>query len=549
MVQPSADDTFIVHGAPAPEDLTLGARSLGELFLKVLRKTPNAVALVDGVTGREYTYAEVLKCSCLLAGYLKDHNIKRGDVVAIVAENRSEYPITIIALLLVGASVALFNPSYTARELVHALNVAGPKMIFFSSLARSALLQASRSVKQSFNVISYDALERGTTYGQCLQRSSTRYTTDSFQPDPVDIADEVAIIVMSSGTTGLPKGVLITHRNVMATMANVRGALEKGLPLHCSLDVLPWFHVAGGLSMVSWLGANLTVVYLPRFDPHTYLRCIERYRPSFLNMVPPIVVFLAKHPAVAEYDLSSVQTIACGAAPLSREVEALISARLPNIRIRQGYGMSETTQAITFYDGDTLKPGSIGKVRAGQSGKVVDPDTGRALGPDQHGELCFKGTLIMKGYIGGERVIDADGWLHTGDIGYYDADGDFFIVDRLKELIKYKAFQVAPAELEALLLSHPGVKDCAVVGKTDERVGELPTAFVVRAEGTSVTETQLMQYVEARVSNEKRLRGGVTFVEEIPKTASVHSTRRKNMYYVGFLARCKKLCQTGYEVV
>uniref|UniRef100_A0A1Y9IVT1 Luciferin 4-monooxygenase n=1 Tax=Anopheles minimus TaxID=112268 RepID=A0A1Y9IVT1_9DIPT len=526
MEQPAADDTFIVRGAPAPEDLTLGSRSLGELFLQVLRKTPTSVALVDGVTGKEYSYAEVLKCVCQLAGYLKDHNIKRGDVVAIVAENRSEYPITIIALLVAGATVALFNPSYTSRELVHALNVAGPKLVFVSSLASNALLKASRSVKHGFNVISYDALERATTFGQCLQRSGKHYTADSLHSDPVDIADEVAIIVMSSGTTGLPKGVLITHRNVMATMANVRGALEKGLPLHCSLDVLPWFHVAGGMSMLSWLGANLTVVYLPRFEPRIYLRCIERYRPSFLNMVPPIVVFLAKHPAVPEYDLSSVQTIACGAAPLSREVEQLIFARLPSIRIRQGYGMSETTQAITFYDGDTPKPGSIGKVRAGQLGKVVDPDTGRALGPDQHGELCFKGTLIMKGYIGGERVIDADGWLHTGDIGYYDADGDFFIVDRLKELIKYKAFQVAPAELEALLLSHPGVKDCAVVGKTDERVGELPTAFVVRAEGSTVSETELIRHVEERVSNEKRLRGGVRFVEEIPKTASGKILRR-----------------------
>uniref|UniRef100_A0A182KEW5 Luciferin 4-monooxygenase n=1 Tax=Anopheles christyi TaxID=43041 RepID=A0A182KEW5_9DIPT len=528
MQQPTAaDESLIVRGPPAPADLTLGCHALGELFLKVLQKTPHSVALVDGVTGREYSYNDVLQFALQLAAYLHDHSVQRGNVVAIVAENRYEYPVTIIALLLVGATVALFNPSYTSRELVHALNVAQPKHVFVSSLARGSLLKASQSAKQPLlNVISYDALERGTTFAQCLQRSSKRFTVQSFQPAPVNIAEEVAIIVMSSGTTGLPKGVLITHRNVMATMANVRDALDKGLSLHCSLDVLPWFHVAGGLSMISWLGANLTVVYLPRFDPRSYLRCIERYRPSFLNMVPPIVVFLAKHPAVLEYDLSSVQTIACGAAPLSREVEQLIGERLPGIRIRQGYGMSETTQAITFHDRETLKPGSIGTIRAGQMGKVVDIETGRTLGPNQQGELCFKGTLIMKGYIGGERVIDADGWLHTGDIGYYDDDGDFFIVDRLKELIKYKAFQVAPAELEAVLLTHPAVKDCAVVGKADERAGELPVAFVVRADGTPVTETQLIRHVDEKVSNEKRLRGGVRFVEEIPKTASGKILRR-----------------------
>ncbi|XP_040151416.1 4-coumarate--CoA ligase 1-like [Anopheles arabiensis] len=523
----AADESFIVRGPPAPADLTLGAHSLGQLFLKVLQKTPHSVALVDGVTGREYSYHEVLQIALQLAAYLHDHNIQRGDVVAIVAENRYEYPVTVIALFLVGATVALFNPSYTTRELVHALNVARPKLVFVSSLARGSLLKASQTVKQPLlNVISYDALERGTSFAHCLQRSSKRFSVASIQPMSVEIAEEVAIIVMSSGTTGLPKGVLITHRNVMATMANVRDALDKGLSLHCSLDVLPWFHVAGGISMLSWLGANLTVVYLPRFEPRTYLRCIERYRPSFLNMVPPIVVFLAKHPAVLEYDLTSVQTIACGAAPLSREVEQLINERLSGIRIRQGYGMSETTQAITFYDRDTLKPGSIGTVRAGQMGKVVDVETGRALGPNQQGELCFKGSLIMKGYIGAERVIDADGWLHTGDIGYYDSDGDFFIVDRLKELIKYKAFQVPPAELEAVLLTNPGVKDCAVVGKADERAGELPLAFVVPTEGIPVTEEQLIQYVDERVSNEKRLRGGVRFVEEIPKTASGKILRR-----------------------
>uniref|UniRef100_A0A182QSE0 Luciferin 4-monooxygenase n=1 Tax=Anopheles farauti TaxID=69004 RepID=A0A182QSE0_9DIPT len=521
-----ADVANIVCGAPAPEDLTLGSRSLGELFLKVLRNAPNNVALVDGVTGTEYTYAVLLERILHLAAYLQEHGIQRGDVVAIVSENRHEYPTTIIALLLTGATVALFNPSYTARELAHALNVARPRLVFVSSLARRSLMQASRSVKHNFNVISYDAVERGTTYSSCLKRTSKRFTADSVHPVPVDIANEVAIIVMSSGTTGLPKGVLITHRNVMSTMANVRDALEKGLSLHCSLDVLPWFHVAGGIAILNWLGANLTVVYLSRFEPRTYLRCIERYKPNFLNVVPPIAVFLAKHPAVPEYNLSSVQTIACGAAPLSREVEELIYARLPGLRIRQGYGMSETTQAITFFDGETPKPGSIGKVRAGQQGKVIDLETGRALGPHQHGELCFKGSLIMKGYIGGEQVIDADGWLHTGDVGYYDSEGDFYIVDRLKELIKYKAFQVAPAELEALLLAHPGVKDCAVIGVPDERAGELPMAFVVRAEHSNATEQQLIRHVEERVSNEKRLRGGIRFIEEIPKTASGKILRR-----------------------
>uniref|UniRef100_A0A182JKD8 Luciferin 4-monooxygenase n=1 Tax=Anopheles atroparvus TaxID=41427 RepID=A0A182JKD8_ANOAO len=402
-------------------------------------------------------------------------------------------------------------------------------MVFVSDGARVSLLQAIRSARQLTSVICFDVVERSNTFADCLRRSSRRFAAHSFRPDPVDVSSQVAVIVMSSGTTGLPKGVLITQGNVMATMANLRAVIEMGLELRINVDVLPWFHVAGGIAMLNYLSPDVRTIFLPKFEPRTYLRCIATFRPNFLHIVPPIAVFLAKHPLVDEFDLSSLEIIACGAAPLSKEVEELIYARLkvPGLRIRQGYGMSETTQAITYYDGEAIKPGSIGKVRPGQLAKVIDPETSRALGPNQRGELCFKGSLIMKGYIGQQGTgVDPDGWLHTGDIGYYDADGDFYIVDRLKELIKYNGFQVAPAELEALLLSHPAVKDAAVVGIPDERNGELPVAFVVRADGPEVSERELIAFVDGKVSNEKRLRGGVRFVGEIPKTNSGKILRR-----------------------
>ncbi|XP_035774718.1 luciferin 4-monooxygenase-like [Anopheles albimanus] len=524
------DERHIVRGPPAPEDLTLGTRSVGELFLKVFRQSPTRVAIIDGVTGREHTYGELLERSLQLAAYLHDHGVGTGDVVAIVSENRVEYPITIVALFLIGSSAALFNPGYTSRELTHALTITQPKLVFVSAQARGALYRACRSTKHLTSIINYDAYDRSTSYADCLRRSSRSFRAPSFMPAPVaDLAGAVALIVLSSGTTGLPKGVLISQANVMATLANFRYAMEKQGPADRSfVEILPWYHVAGGILMLSVLSANLRKVALAKFEPRTYLRCVERYRPTVLNIVPPIAVFLAKHPMVDEYDLSSVEMITCGAAPLSKEVEELIYARLgtPGLRIRQGYGMSETTQAITFYDSDQPKPGTIGGLRPGQLGKVIDPDTGRALGPHQRGELCFKGSLIMKGYIGAESPIDADGWLHTGDIGYYDEDQDFFIVDRLKELIKYKAFQVPPAELEAVLLSHPEVKDAAVIGVPDDRAGELPRAYVVRKEDSNVSPQELIAFVEQKVSSEKRLRGGLQFIGEIPKTASGKILRR-----------------------
>lgn len=255
----------------------------------------------------------------------------------------------------------------------------------------------------------------------------------------------------------------------------------------------------------------------------------QKYRVMVAFMVPPLMVFLAKHPIVDKYDLSSLVMLLSGAAPLSKETEDAIKARIGIPTIRQGYGLSEATLSLTTQSDDKCKPGSVGVLRKGLYAKVIDPETGNSLGANQRGELCFKGNCIMKGYIGDKKSTDAmieNGWLHTGDIGFFDDDLEFFIVDRIKELIKYKAFQVPPAEIEALLLTHQKVKDVAVVGKPDELAGELPFAFVVKQEGADLTEQDVMDFVASNASSPKKLRGGVKFVNEIPKNASGKILRR-----------------------
>lgn len=264
-------------------------------------------------------------------------------------------------------------------------------------------------------------------------------------------------------------------------------------------------------------------------------------------MVPPLMVFLAKHPIVEKYDLSSLMVLLCGAAPLSKETEDQIKARYIRSSawkkgskiyyiyrigipiIRQGYGLSESTLSLLVQTDELCKPGSVGALKKGLYAKVIDPDTGKVLGPNQRGELCFKGDCIMKGYIGDAKstqTVIQDGWLHTGDIGYYDDDFEFFIVDRIKELIKYKAFQVPPAEIESLLLTHPKIKDAAVIGKPDEAAGELPMAFVVKQANVQLSEEDVIQYVAKSASPAKRLRGGVRFVDDIPKNPSGKILRR-----------------------
>jgi len=285
------------------------------------------------------------------------------------------------------------------------------------------------------------------------------------------------------------------------------------------------------MSMVMVAMTRDTVsIFLPRFEEEAFLRAIEKYKINSVTAVPPVLVFLAKSLLVDKYDLSSVKNIGSGAAALSKDIEDQVCKRLGgNITIRQGYGMSETTLA-TLASRTEVKSGSVGVVLRGVYAKVID-ENGKSLGPNQRGELCFKGNVIMKGYINDPKAtnatIDKNGWLHSGDIGYYDEDKFFFVVDRLKELIKYKAFQVPPAEIEGLLLTHPKIKDSGVIGIPDEVSGELPYAFVVKQPGVSLTEQEVIHFVAENASSAKRLRGGVKFVDEIPRNPSGKLLRRE----------------------
>ncbi|XP_055590274.1 luciferin 4-monooxygenase-like [Uranotaenia lowii] len=524
-----SNDPNIIYGGPLQLDFDRGCRSLGELILKEFSKRLEKVALINGVTSVQLSYGGILEQSLALASYLREMGIAPNDVVAIISENRFEYPVTVFALMYLGTTAALFNPGYSVNELEHCLKLTKPKVVIVSAQPYLALQKAVKNIKLASKIIHFDSSDHELTFQKCLENSNRQLELGKFVPNAVDIANQVALIVMSSGTTGLPKGVQITQSNMMTTFSYTRTFLDKiGSTTEdmISVEVTPWFHVAGGVTMLNWLINGMRLVFLPKYHPRSYLRCIQQYRPNMLNLVPPIAVFLAKNPMVDHYDLSSVKTIISGAAPLSREVEDLIRSRLKITSIRQAYGLSETTLAILVQMDAENKPGSVGRVRPGQWVKVVDPDTGRTLGPYQRGELCFKGTLIMKGYLGLKDAVDKNGWFRTGDVGYYDDEKDFYIVDRLKELIKYNAYQVPPAELEAILLSHPKVKDAAVIGVPDERVGELATAFVVSAEGASVDPLEIVKFVDGQVSEQKRLHGGVRLIDEIPKTASGKILRR-----------------------
>jgi acyl-CoA synthetase (AMP-forming)/AMP-acid ligase II len=328
---------------------------------------------------------------------------------------------------------------------------------------------------------------------------------------------------------------MLTHRNIIANIVQCEGITNYRLVNveDRVIGLLPFFHIYGMVVVMNMtLVAGATIVTMPRFDLVQFLELIQKYRITKTNLVPPVLVGLAKHPIVDKYDLSSIVEFFSGAAPLSQELAAEVSRRIHGCSVVQGYGLTETSPVTHVYNrsmSKTERLGSVGPAVPNTENLVVDPDSGSPLGINQRGEIWTRGPQVMKGYLNNPKstkiTIDENGWLHTGDIGYVDEDGNFYIVDRLKELIKYKGYQVAPAELEALLLTHPAIADAAVIPVADEEAGEIPKAFVVKKAGKELGEEELMSWVSEHVSPQKKIRK-VEFIDAIPKSLSGKILRR-----------------------
>ena len=507
----------IAETPPAPE---IPDVDLATFTLSRAAELGDKPALIDGPSGREISFADFAARVEALAGALAARGVGHGDVVAIYMPNLPEYAVIFHGVMRANATNTTANPLYTAGELGHQLTDSGAKMIFtiqpFLETAKAAAEHAGIT-----DIVVVGEAEGGEpTLADLLGEGS----------DPpeiaIDPASDLAVLPYSSGTTGLPKGVMLTHRNLIANVLQIDEEF-KITEDDVLIGVLPFFHIYGQTVIMN-LGIRngATVVTMPRFDLDQFLALIEQHRVTLANVVPPIALALAKHPAIDGADLSSLRLIMSGAAPLGAELSEAVAKRL-DVPTIQGYGMTETSPVthISPLEPERIKGGSIGLPLPGTESRVIDPET-REDGT--RGELLVRGPQVMAGYLNNEEAtrhtIDADGWLHTGDVAEIDEDGYYTIVDRLKELIKYKGFQVPPAELEAILITPPAVADCAVIGVPDEEAGELPKAFVVVS--GEVSDEEIMGYVAEKVSPQKKLRL-LERIEAIPKSASGKILRRQ----------------------
>ena len=448
-------------------------------------------ALIDGRTGRTLTYKQLVNAVDRTAAGLAARGFRKGDVFAIHCLNAPEYAVAFLAVAKLGGVSTMISPLFNQTELTVQLKDSGAVYLLTNSqFAETALAAAgAANVREVFVLSETDGAEGGGRGGRNFFLVLVEYQN----PAPeikINPREDIVALPYSSGTTGWPKGVMLTHYNLVAMLRQLETAdiLRREDRAIC---VVPCYHLYGIHCVMNLaLRAGATVVTLPQFDLEEFLRAVQDYEINILPVVPPIVLVLSQSPLVDRFDLSKLKTMHCGAAPLSVDVANSACKRL-GVNISYGYGMTELSPLshLTYRKANVQKPESTGYCLPNTLCKIVDVDSKIELGPGAEGEVCVRGPQVMKGYLNQPEataeLIDSEGWLHTGDIGYADEDGALFIVDRLKELIKYKGRQVAPAELEAVLLSHPAIADAAVIPSPDDEAGEIPVALVVLKEKAS----------------------------------------------------------------
>ncbi|KAM0756337.1 acetyl-CoA synthetase-like protein [Meredithblackwellia eburnea MCA 4105] len=510
---------------------------------------PNKVIIIDGNGTRRLTHADYCNDIKAAASGLRNlfSTLERGDIVAIVSTNTLDMPSLAIGVTGAGCVPAMINPAATPPELVHSFNLVeplGPKVMFVHPNLIDGVRKAIKLANYKRTPIIVSMLpSRATQYTladvQASGRKSPRPLAALIKPAKYTLG----MVFYSSGTTGAFKGVMLSHRNLVSNgMQIVKANPDQFGPNQVHVSFLALYHSYGLAAVMSTPPlTGTTVVHLEKYDFKKYLQAIQDHKGTRLNIVPPVALSLAKDPLVEKYDLSSLQNLSIGAAPTKLELVNLLRKKL-GVKITQTYGLTETSPGSHTLGGEfEHHNGSVGRLIPDMECRLID-DEGNDVGPNEEGQasslfisslvILLRGPNIMMGYIRNPEATAStiqDGWLHTGDIGRRTPEGFYWIVDRLKELIKVRGFQVAPAELEGILLSHPKIRDCAVKGVYDgDKATEFPRAFLVVDPQfrNQATADEVRNWVDGQVTYYKKLNGGIFFLDEIPKNASGKILRR-----------------------
>ena len=507
-------------------------RPIQDILSRAARELPGKVAVIDG--DRRFTYRELDDYSSRFAAALAALGVAKGDRVGIMAPNCTEFEIAFFGIVRAGAVATTLNSAYQQREIAHQINDSGAETLIvheaLAGIAKEAQDAQDATPDLRRLIVIKPTSEDPQSFWGLLENAPAKPPSVSINP-----MEDLAALPYSSGTTGLSKGVMLTHHNLTTNLEQFTHRPGEGASYRRDdvfLVHLPLFHIYGlQILMNAVIQVGATQVLMGRFDMQLFLNLVAQHRVTQLYTVPPVGLGLTQYPGISQVDLTSLRVGFLAAAPCSQDLQYRVSQVL-NCPVIQGYGMTELSPVVNidFMEADRFRSGAVGPVLADTEERVVDLEDGATELPlGEVGELLVRGPQVMKGYHNNPQAtaetITADGWLRTGDIVRMERDGNIWILDRKKELIKYKGFQVPPAELEGLLLEHPGVADAAVIGKPDVESGEIPKAFVVRKSGTDLSAQDLMGFVSGQVATFKQVRE-VEFVDSIPKNPSGKILRR-----------------------
>ncbi|KAK4481363.1 hypothetical protein RD792_012250 [Penstemon davidsonii] len=488
------------------------------------------IAFIDAATGRHLTFTDLWRAVDSVSTSLSvDFGIRKGHVILLLSPNSIYFPIVCLAVMSLGAVITTTNPLNTKAEIAKQISDSKPVLAFTIPQLVPKLADSNLPIVLCTDFInSNNSISSNTKIITSIEEIMRREPNQKIRVRERVNQNDTATLLYSSGTTGASKGVISSHGNLITMVQTVINRFKFDEEKEKFICTVPMFHIYGLVAFATGIIASgPTVVILPKFELDEMLMAVQKFSATFLPLVPPIIVALVNNAEMIneKYDLRSLHSVLSGGAPLSKEVSEEFSLKYPGVTIFQGYGLTESTGigATTDTVEESRKYGTAGLLSPMMEGKIVNPETREALSVNRIGELWLRGPSIMKGYFSNEEAtsstLDPNGWLKTGDLCYIDGDGFLFVVDRLKELIKYKGYQVPPVELEALLLIHPEIVDAAVIPFPNKEAGQVPMAYVVRKTGSTLSENRIMDFIAKQVAPYKRIRR-VAFVDSIPKNPS-----------------------------
>ncbi|KAK5643335.1 hypothetical protein RI129_007180 [Pyrocoelia pectoralis] len=515
--------------------ITIPNLHLDECIWQNLEKWHDKTALVCAETNRSYTYLELYRKTNALSNFLyKFEKLKQADTVAIILPNLPEYAIILLGIIQAGCKVTTLNPLYTPDEMAKHLLQSDTKLIFTSNEVHHSVQRALELIKLEVPLVLLETTKGAPFPTGVINFDNIIQKPCDFKLNLVRNPEDTMLRIFSSGTTGLPKIIELTNKNLVSNLYQIstpdidpiseaNGSEREVVPI-----LLPMYHIYGlVVVLLHGLFKGCKLVTIQRFKSQPFINLMLEHKPTVLYLVPPIARLLISNNDIKSHHFDTTKSIISSAAPLgSKDVIALQNKLGGKTDIMQTYGLTELGMCLTQSSHITngIKPDGVGFLLPSTEGKIISIDTGNEVGVNQKGELLIRGPQVLKGYYknddANKEIFTNDGWFKTGDLGYYDEDGHFFIADRLKHYIKVSGYQVSPVEIEEIIRHHPDVKDTAVIGVSHSRFGEAPKAFVVRKPYSRITSFAIQEFVKRKVVNYKQLNGGVCFVDSIPKSPS-----------------------------